>query len=141
MSEHQASALQAGQRLMIDGHSGLISSVGQARQASASPLPLKPGEPLQTADGHHVVLRTSIGTLESAQRARQVGASGVGLVRSERFNPADGGLPDAEFYRHTFGELCEMVAPLSVTVRLIDIAQDKLPPWLGEIAGCRDRLA
>ena len=140
VNEQQAAGLVPGQRLMIDGDKGLIASAGKLKVDPVASSVLKPDEVLHTADGQTVVLRTSVGSLESAKRAKQFGASGIGLLRSERFNPADGSQPDADFYHRTFDELCRTVAPMSVTIRLLDIVQDKRPPWLDEISGMQGPL-
>lgn len=140
VTEQQAAGLVAGQPLVVDASRGMITSEGHANVAMDVPPAIDPGETLQTADGCKVVLRTSVGSLESAQRAKQFGASGIGLVRSERFNPDDGSLPDTDFYQTQLGQICEAVAPMPVTVRLLDIAADKCPTWLGEVPGMQGPL-
>ena len=140
ISAMQAEALQAGQRLMVDGHREVVRDAGEGERVEAVTPPLKSDAPLQTRDGTSIVLRTSVGTLALAQRSVEVGADGIGLARSELFNPEDGSLPDAVFYRQAFGALCEAVAPLPVTVRLIDIAEDKRPSWFGDIPGMQGPL-
>jgi phosphoenolpyruvate-protein kinase (PTS system EI component) len=59
-----------------------------------------------------------------------MGAASIGLVRTEFLEPADGRKPDRRFYRQAFDELLMAAAPLDVTLRLIDIAADKLPAWM-----------
>ena len=44
--------------------------------------------------------------------------------------PADDRIPDVAFYRGAFREICEAASPLTVTFRLLDMAADKIPPWL-----------
>jgi phosphoenolpyruvate-protein kinase (PTS system EI component) len=51
-------------------------------------------------------------------------------VRSELLLPDDLGRPNAEHYRREFAALLDLAAPLSVTVRLLDLAVDKWPTWL-----------
>jgi phosphoenolpyruvate-protein kinase (PTS system EI component) len=76
-------------------------------------------------------LRASIWTPPQALQARQAGAQGIGLVRTEFLLPPGGRTPDREFYIHAFEELCLAASPLPVQVRLLDLAADKLPSWLG----------
>ena len=146
INEEQADVLESvkpAQTLMLEvnGNNGSICTL--AHFASSSSLPLiqpRTNEPVRTADGVDVVLRASAGTLTSVQRAKHNGAAGIGLLRSELFNPADGSLPDAEFYHGVIGRVCNIMAPQPITVRLIDIAEDKRPPWLPRITGMQGPL-
>lgn len=97
--------------------------------------------PCQTLDGHPVTLRANIATAEEARAALAAGADGVGLLRTE--------LPFLEatswptWARHTL-ELAPVLRELAgrpVTVRTLDFADDKLPPFLttGEPGECLGR--
>jgi phosphoenolpyruvate-protein kinase (PTS system EI component) len=68
------------------------------------------------------------------------GAEAIGLVRSEFLIPDAGSQPDRAFYRQAFGTICEAAAPLPVTIRLLDIAADKIPGWLPELQGIKGAL-
>jgi phosphoenolpyruvate-protein kinase (PTS system EI component) len=82
-----------------------------------------------------VYLRASVRSVAAAHRARAAGAASIGLVRSEFLLPEADALPDTAFYRAVFGQLCAAAAPLTVTVRLLDVAADKMPAWLRSIPG------
>ncbi|TCS73443.1 phosphotransferase system enzyme I (PtsI) [Sulfuritortus calidifontis] len=127
------SGLTEGMLLHLDGQAGLLSR--QALPAAAVPLAPAPGETIDTADGVAIELRASVGSVAGAAWALSQGAAAIGLVRSEYLFPADGRQPDLAYLTRAFSELCQAAAPLSVTFRLIDIAGDKRPPWLGEIPG------
>jgi phosphoenolpyruvate-protein kinase (PTS system EI component) len=136
VSAQQATALQAGREVWLDGSTGLISSEAGAvaAQAPAVPVPA-PGQPLYSLDGQPVYLRASVRGVAAARRARAAGAAAIGLVRSEFLLPESGVLPDRAFYRTVLAQLCAAAAPLAVTVRLLDVASDKMPAWLRAIPG------
>ncbi len=125
----QAARLVPGSRLWLDGERGEV--------ATGSPPPARPkppapaNRPLRSADGCEVRLRASVWTPAQASRARQAGAEGIGLVRTEFLLPPKGRMPERDFYIQAFGELCQAASPLPVQVRLLDLAADKLPSWLG----------
>ncbi|WP_435135862.1 putative PEP-binding protein [Actinacidiphila sp. bgisy144] len=88
--------------------------------------------PARTVDGHHVTLRVNAATPADVRAGLAAGADGVGLLRTE--------LPflDAARWptraRHTIA-LGPVLAPLAgrtATVRTLDFADDKLPPFLAE---------
>ncbi len=135
VTAEQGAALEAGRELWLDGAAGVISS---EPAASPSPGPFVPpvaGQPVHSADGTAVYLRASVRTVAAARRARAAGAEAIGLVRSEFLLPEGEAPPDSAYYRRAFTELCEAAAPLAVTVRLLDVAADKMPAWLRAIPG------
>ncbi len=127
------SDLVEGMPLFLDGQAGLLS--GQALPDSQPPPPPEPGAAVHTADGLAVELRASVASAAGAARALSQGAAAIGLVRSEYLFPDDGRRPDAGFLTTAFTAVCQAAAPLAVTFRLVDIAGDKRPAWLGEIPG------
>jgi len=136
VTEQQALALPAGRQVWLDGASGLISS--EAGAPAAQPPAARvavAGQPLRSADGQAVYLRASVRSVAAARAARVAGAAAIGLVRSEFLLPESEALPDTAFYRAVFAQLCAAAAPLPVTVRLLDVAADKLPAWLRAIPG------
>lgn len=142
VSAQQARALPAGAEALLDGGNGIICAVDEGETAEPSVLPLPPRSdaPLLTADGVAVELRASVGDAHGAANALRQGAASLGLVRSEFLLPADGTVPDADFYQAALHAICEAAHPLAVTVRLLDLAADKRPPWLRPIAGMMGTL-
>jgi phosphoenolpyruvate-protein kinase (PTS system EI component) len=129
ISEAQAAQLPDGTQLLLDGASGRI---GASTEALAAPPPRPAaGRPVTSADGARVELRASVRDAQGTAAAAANGAAAIGLVRSEQLAPADGATPDAVFYTQALGALCEAARPLAVTVRLLDVAPDKRPGWLG----------
>jgi phosphoenolpyruvate-protein kinase (PTS system EI component) len=138
VTAQQAETLQAGagRAVWLDGATGLITghAGAGAAQPPAARLPAA-GRPVRTADGEAVYLRASVRSIAAARRARAAGAAAIGLVRSEFLLPEADALPDTAFYRAVFAQLCEAAAPLPVTIRLLDVAADKMPAWLRSIPG------
>jgi phosphoenolpyruvate-protein kinase (PTS system EI component) len=131
VSEQQAERLETGREVILDGSTGLITSdIETAAVRSSSPTAPAAGQPVLTADGVAVHLRASVRSVAAAGRAVTAGAEAIGLVRSEFLQPGDGVLPDVAFYQHAFSEICAAAAPLSVTIRLLDLAVDKMPGWM-----------
>ena len=133
ISEQQAELLKEGMEVMLDGASGRITA---GMTDFVSPIEASPGtfdKSLVTADGMPVLLRASVRNQEAAKRSRLEGAESIGLVRSEFLTPDGGGVPDSAFYTHAFGQICEAAAPLPVTIRLLDVAADKIPAWMPAI--------
>lgn len=119
--------LNEGAALWLDGATGIITNDSDA---VLSPVPktltTTPGKAVNTADGEPICLRASVRSIGAAKKAMAAGVESIGSVRSEYFMPEDGSVPDVEFYRKVFAELCEAVKPLPVTIRLLDVAPDKM---------------
>jgi phosphoenolpyruvate-protein kinase (PTS system EI component) len=130
VSEQQAEKLGEGMEVMLNGATGQISTNFTEVTVSENKFLSTPLQPLTTIDGVPVYLRASVRNQEAAKRCRSEGAESVGLVRSEFLNPDDGSVPDSKFYMHAFGQICEAAAPLPVTIRLLDVAADKIPAWM-----------
>jgi len=77
---------------------------------------------------------------QAASRALAVGAESIGLVRSEFLQPADGSRPDKAYYLEAFRAIAEAASGMTVTVRLLDAAADKLPAWLSPNEGAGQAL-
>jgi phosphoenolpyruvate-protein kinase (PTS system EI component) len=131
VTAEQAECLSDGQKVQLDGYAGSVRSLSAGvTTAPQRPTAPQPGQPVMSADGVPVALRASVRNATGANRAKEVGAESIGLVRTEFLEPDAGKTPDRSFYRQAFGELMTAADPLGVTLRLIDIAADKLPTWL-----------
>lgn len=131
VSTGQVDALRDGMKIMLNGMTGLITSAISAIATHDDHLHTSS---CVTTDGVRIQLRVSARDVSATRRAAVSGADAIGLVRSEFLVPPDGHQPNEEFYRHEFKALCEAAAPLAVTIRLIDIAADKLPAWMPPLA-------
>ena len=136
LTSDTASKLEQGEEVVIDGFQGtIIKSPDAGLKAIPAPESPSAGEAIALNDGSHVFLRASIFNSDDAALAVKQGAAAIGLVRTEFLLPEQGGLPDAAFYESTLRELCNRASPLSVTLRLLDIAPDKQVPWFKPLAG------
>ncbi len=140
---HNASALIApGTVLAVDGTTGevviepdaealeQIESRQRRRQAFEQALDEYRELPAITEDGIDIRLEANIEAPEDAARARDRGAQGIGLFRSEFLLTAAGhGVPaplseDAQYL--AYRKLIEGAAPSRVTVRTFDVSEAQL---------------
>lgn len=132
----QMAELSEGMEVLLDGHIGLVASPVPAELPDlVSPAAPAAGTPVHSADGEPVHLLCSVTNAEGAAAALNQGAAALGLVRSEYLFPEDGRQPDVDFLAAAMAEVCRAAQPLEVTFRLVDVAGDKRPPWLGDIPG------
>ncbi len=85
--------------------------------------------PARTLDGHLVKVEANIELIEEVTAAKDNGAEGIGLYRTEFFfmNRAD--LPDEETLYREYRDLAERMAPQWVTMRTLDLGAEKLAAW------------
>ncbi len=122
----EAGDLPLGERVWLDAVHGRLS-----RHPLPAPDPLPPApQSLCTADGSAVTLLASVGDAETAARAVSRGAAGIGLFRSELLVPESDTIPDQAFFEARLGAVCAAAGGRVVTVRLLDVAADKRPPWV-----------
>ena len=126
--------LPYGETILLDGSSGVISTE-LARPIAIEPAALSIGIAPTTAEGAAIELCASISSAAGARDAVAKGAAAIGLVRSEYLFPASGQQSDTAFLQAALREACEAAQPLAITVRLLDIAADKRPPWVGNVPG------
>jgi phosphoenolpyruvate-protein kinase (PTS system EI component) len=92
-------------------------------------------EPAQTRDGHRVTVLGNAATVAEVIEAREQGAEGVGLLRTELGFLEAHGWPSlqqqVDFLRPILDHLVDEVA----TVRLLDFGGDKTPPFLRGVEG------
>ena len=83
-----------------------------------------------TTDGLPIRLEANVNTFAEAKRAHEMGAEGIGLLRSEFFYLFSPRMPtpdeETAFYKKTL----RLMKGAPVTVRLLDIGADKAPPYL-----------
>ena len=128
ISHSQASGLQAGMELILDGTTGLLTS-DLSVPVSPHELPVSSAVSA-THDGDAVSLRVSARNQRAVQHAVKYSAEAIGLLRSEFLVPKDGQLPDVDFYTASLQKLCKTAAGLPLTIRLFDVAASKRPSWL-----------
>jgi phosphotransferase system enzyme I (PtsI) len=88
-------------------------------------------QPAVSADGEAVDLLANINHLVDATTARTMGASGVGLYRTEYLFLTHPGVPDEEEQLSTYREVIAASPGRRVTIRTLDLGGDKTIPYLG----------
>jgi len=129
------------QRLVVDGyngriyvnpHAGLLTRFeGLLAEDEALFEELAPlaHQPAQTADGAVIPLWVNTGVAADVQRAREFGAEGVGLYRTEVSFLLRDRFPSEEEQRQLYREQLEAFHPAPVTMRTLDIGGDKALPY------------
>ncbi len=81
--------------------------------------------PAETLDGYRIAVQANLELLEEVVPARDHGAEGIGLYRTEFLYLRKKGIPSEEELFEDYKELAEIVAPAPVTIRTLDIGGDK----------------
>jgi phosphotransferase system enzyme I (PtsI) len=81
--------------------------------------------PAETKDGHTISVRANIEFLEEVATAKDHGAEGIGLYRTEFHYLRSQGLPREEELFEDYKEVAEILAPNPVTIRTLDLGGDR----------------
>lgn len=84
----------------------------------------------ETPDGHRIGLLVNTGLMADVARAKDRGAEGVGLYRTEIPFMLRERFPSEEEQRQIYRQQLEAFAPKSVTMRTLDVGGDKSLPYL-----------
>lgn len=84
-----------------------------------------------TADGVPLELLANVNGPAEATMAVRVGATGVGLYRTEYLFLTHGSVPDEEEQLATYRAVIEAAPNRTVTIRTLDLGGDKQVPYLG----------
>ena len=123
--------LATGQRVAVDGSAGTITTdpdaetVGELQRRggpSAARIQTGPG---RTADGRGVELLVAVGGKSDLDEAREVGAEGVGVFRTEFMFLDRDEPPAVEEQIVAYREVFDAFPGRPVTVRTLDIGADK----------------
>ena len=87
--------------------------------------------PAVSADGQSVELLANINNLHDAQAAISMGASGVGLFRTEYLFLTHPDVPDEEEQLDAYRQIIAASPGGRVTIRTLDLGGDKTIPYLG----------
>jgi len=159
-----AKSLVGGERAILDGSAGTITvsptdvEIEQyrerARQEEVVEGELRRLAKLEsvTLDGVSILLHANVDLPEDADAARDSGAEGVGLMRTEFLVMGRATMPDEEEQYRSYRRVIEAFAGMPVVIRTFDIGGDKLPvggfpteanPFLGwrAIRMCLDQPA
>jgi phosphotransferase system enzyme I (PtsI) len=81
--------------------------------------------PAETKDGHMITVRANIEFLEEVATAKDHGAEGIGLYRTEFHYLRSQGLPEEDELFEDYKEVAEILAPNPVTIRTLDLGGDR----------------
>ena len=82
--------------------------------------------PAETVDGRHITVRANIEFLEEVVVARDHGAEGVGLYRTEFLFLRSRDLPTEEEMFEDYKEVAEILAPQPVTIRTVESSRAEI---------------
>jgi len=128
--------------LVLDGEAGLVEvdpgdeaiaerrAEQQAAEAQRRTLLARACEPGALADGHRVEVFANIGSAAEAARAVELGAEGVGLLRTEFLFLDRAEPPTEEEQVEVLSEIARALEGRPVVVRTLDAGADKPLPFL-----------
>jgi phosphotransferase system enzyme I (PtsI) len=81
--------------------------------------------PAETVDGRRISIKANIEFLEEVVTAKDYGAEGIGLYRTEFLYLRSKGVPNEEELFEDYREVAEIIAPDPITIRTLDLGGDK----------------
>jgi phosphotransferase system enzyme I (PtsI) len=130
-----ATAIPDGTLLLIDGSVGEVIKEPTVDQQATAATVSKPREvligPGSTADGHRVALLANIGSDRDITAARECGAEGVGLYRTELCFLGRTEAPSVGEQVSAYRAVFSRFGGRRVVVRTLDAGSDKQMPFLG----------
>ncbi|HAS51126.1 MAG TPA: phosphoenolpyruvate-protein phosphotransferase PtsP [Gammaproteobacteria bacterium] len=130
-----------GREIIIDGYQGRVylnpdpalRQEYQQQIAAEAELTVELGAlrdlPATTRDGHHLPLYVKAGLLTDIAAARDCGAEGVGLYRTEFAFMIRESFPSEEEQCQIYRQMLTAFAPQPVVMRTLDIGGDKTLPY------------
>ena len=85
--------------------------------------------PSETVDGYTLAVKANIEFLEEVVSAKDSGAEGIGLYRTEFLYLRSKGIPKENELYEDYKQVAEIIAPYPVTIRTLDIGGDKILPY------------
>ena len=135
--------VKTGDTIVVDGRDGHVIMKADSEQLSAfrklereffhlkDQLAENRHQPAVSADGESIQLLANINTMADAKAAQAMGASGVGLYRTEFLYLTHPDVPDEEEQLADYRRMIEASPGQVVTIRTLDIGGDKTVPYLG----------
>lgn len=84
--------------------------------------------PAETKDGYALTLRSNVDFAEEVTAAKEQGAQGIGLFRTEFLFMVGEGPPSEDEQLAVYRSAVEKMAPFPVTIRTLDVGGDKFVP-------------
>lgn len=131
-----------GETLLVDAQEGyfvaspneaLVQTVldKQAKLAYENNLAkLNAHEPATTTDGHQMEVVVNLGDVAGVQHAIELGAEGVGLLRTEFVFMKHNAMPNIDAQKADYMRVFEAMGSRPVVVRTLDVGGDKPLPYL-----------
>lgn len=153
--KHITTIVKDGDRLIIDGHHGLViinpdqQTIFQyqegERQLEKITIELDEIKalPAVTRDGQAIALAANIELPEEVSAVKANGAEGIGLYRTEFFYLNRKNLPNEEEHFQAYKKVAEEISPQTVIIRTLDLGGDKFislleyPQEINPFLGCR----
>ena len=135
--------IQTGDTVVVDGREGVVLIRPDAETVSAyrklqreffelkDRLVANRDVPAVSTDGVPIELLANINNAADAQAAGYVGATGVGLFRTEYLFITHQDVPDEEEQYQHYRRVIEAAPNRSITIRTLDLGGDKTVPYLG----------
>jgi phosphotransferase system enzyme I (PtsI) len=129
--------VQEGTLLIVDGNTGevmidpdddliiLYQEKQLSRERFESSIIRLSHLPAETTDRHLISVRANIEFLEEVAAAKDHGAEGIGLYRTEFHYLRSQGLPEEDVLFEDYKEVAEIIAPNPVTIRTLDLGGDR----------------
>jgi phosphotransferase system enzyme I (PtsI) len=137
-------AVKTGDMVVVDGREGHVEINPDAETLAAyrklereffhlkDQLAENRDLPAVTADGQELRLQANINSLADAHAATAMGASGVGLYRTEYLYLTHPDVPDEDEQYENYRQIIAASPNHNVTIRTLDIGGDKTLPYLGQ---------
>ena len=135
--------VESGDLMIVDGRDGMVLVRPDQEATSAyrkvqreffnfkDRLVANRDLPAKSADGTHVELLANINNVADAQAAHKVGATGVGLFRTEYLFLTHHDVPGEEEQYEYYRQIILNSPNQTVTIRTLDLGGDKTVPYLG----------
>lgn len=133
-----SSRLKTGEEVLVDGFDGTViinpsdqtlfeyGKLAEKHADFEARLTKLKDLPAETLDGKKIVLAANIEKATGAEEARECGAEGVGLFRTEYLFIYRKELPDEEEQYHSYRQVATDLHPRPVVIRTLDLGGDKL---------------
>jgi len=135
--------IKTGDTIVVDGRTGSVVINPDAESLSAfrklereffdlrDQLAENRDTPATTADGGSISLEANINMLADAEAAIAMGATGIGLYRTEFLYLTHHDVPDEEEQYEVYRRIIAASPNQKITIRTLDIGGDKTVPYLG----------
>lgn len=130
------SVIREGDQVIVDGESG-VAIIAPAHNTTAEyeqmqhefaveSVEIGTESRSETLDGRRIVIRANVDIPEAYHLARQFGAEGIGLFRSESLISLPGSVPSEDEQFDAYRNMAEVAGEAGVRIRTYDVGLDQL---------------